>query len=320
MLRLAIHFENRLGRADGNPTYALCALKRMEEKGLLLVDHLIPDGTTKNHGQYDAHIWIDYAEDAVAPLCSYEFQFPTDAPVIYWASDTHLGYDFRLSQAKRSDIVFVAQKDAVDRFKSDGIADPLWLPHAFEPQAYCDADTVAHLPGKYTNLKEALPYDLISKPYDLCFVGHISSENRIDALDQMFAAFPNFFYGQKLFNEAARKYAESKVVFNIAMKDDVNMRCFEVMGSKSFLLTDRVQSIDELMTDGKHCIMYSSIEEAIDKARYYINNDEEREAIALAGYKHVMEHHTIDHRINTMLNKLFEKYPHLKESNKEVLV
>lgn len=307
MLRIATWYENRLGRNDGNPLYVNSALKRREAKGELLVDHIIPNGDTKYFGQYDANIWVDWGEDAVAALCPYEIIIPSGAPLIYWASDTHLGFDYRLDMARKADIVFVAQKDAVAKFAEQGV-EATWLPHAFEPRAYCDADDPTG----------AKPYDLISKPYDLCFIGHISSPNRIEALDRMFGEFPNFFYGQKLFNEAARKYAESKVVFNIAMKDDVNMRCFEVMGSKSFLLTDRVQSIDELMVDGKHCVMYSSLDEAVDKARYYLGNDDERQAIANSGYAHVMANHTIDHRVDVMLKKLFEKYPQLKEQKELV--
>lgn len=302
MLRIAIWYENRLGRNDGNPLYIMAALKRREAKGELMVDHLIPNGDTKYFGQYDAHIWVDYAEDAVASMLPYEFHFPNDAPVAYWASDTHLGYDFRLSQAKRSQIVFVAQKDAVEKFARDGV-EATWLPHAVEPRAYCDAQDP-------TGTK---PYELISKPYDICFVGHISSQNRIDALDRMFREFPNFFYGQRLFNEAARKYAESKIVFNIAMKDDVNMRCFEAMGSKSFLLTDRVQSIEDLFVDGKHCAMYSSLDEAVDKARYYLAHDNEREAICEAGYAEVMKHHTIDNRLDKMLEAINNKLHEAKE-------
>lgn len=307
MLRVATWFENRLGRNDGNPLYVTAALKRREAKGELLIDHVIPNGDTKYFGQYDANIWVDWGEDAVASLCPYEIVIPTGSPLIYWASDTHLGYEHRLEMAKKSDIVFVAQKDAVERFSKDGV-EAMWLPHAVEPRAYCDADDP-------TGTK---PYELISKPYDLCFIGHISSSNRVEALDRMLREFPNFFYGQKLFNEAARKYAESKVVFNIAMKDDVNMRCFEVMGSKSFLLTDRVQSIEELFEDGKHCVFYDNLDDAVEKAKYYITHDEERQKIAEAGYAHVMANHTIDHRVDTMLHQLFTKYPQLKEEKELV--
>lgn len=309
MLRVAIWYQV-LHRNDGNPLYLFHALKKLEAQGKLLVDHLNPDGKTQSFGKYDLNFWVDWGEDGLTGMLPYVPVIPQDAPLIYWASDTHLGYDYRLNFAKKyASLTFVAQKDAVDRFKADGV-DATWLPHAFEPKAYNDADDETGL----------IPYNFINKKYDLCFVGHVSSENRVLALDRMFKEFPNFFYGQKLFNECAKKYAESKIVFNIAMKNDLNMRCFEVMGSKSFLLTDRVQSMDDLFIDGKHCAMYSSLDEAVDKARYYISHDDEREAIAREGYREVMAHHTIDHRLEVMLNQAFQKYPELLDKSKKELI
>lgn len=309
MLRVAVWYQV-LHRNDGNPLYIFHALKKLEAQGRLLVDHLNPDGNTKAFGKYDLNFWIDWGEDGLTGMLPYMPVVPQGAPLIYWASDTHLGYDYRLKFAKEyAALTFVAQKDAVQRFKDDGV-EATWLPHAFEPKAWNDADDETGL----------IPYNFLNKKHDLCFVGHINSPNRIEALDRMFREFPNFFYGQKLFNEAAKKYAESKVVFNIAMKNDLNMRCFEVMGSKSLLLTDRVQSIEDIFVDGKHCVMYNSLDEAVDKARYYIQNDEEREAIAQSGYNEVMARHTIDHRLEVILNQAFSKYPELLEKSKKELV
>lgn len=305
MLRVAVWYQV-LHRNDGNPLYLFHALKKLEKQGKLLVDHLNPDpnGKIESFGKYDLHFWADWGEDGLTGMLPYVPLIPQDSPLVYWASDTHLGYDYRMNFAKKYGAVnFVAQKDAVDRFAADGV-EATWLPHAFEPLAYNDPSDPT---GK-------IPYNFITKKHDICFVGHVSSQNRVDALERMFREFPNFFYGRALFNEAAKKYAESKVVFNIAMKDDVNMRCFEVMGSKSFLLTDRVQGIDDLMTDGKHCVMYNNMDEAVEKARYYIEHDEEREKIAQAGYEHVMANHTFDHRLNVILSKVFEKYPNLNYS------
>jgi spore maturation protein CgeB len=74
----------------------------------------------------------------------------------------------------------------------------------------------------------------------------VNSANREQALDRLFAEFPNFYYGQALFNDAARKFSESKVVFNISMLDDINMRTFEVLATGSFLLTNWIPTIEEL--------------------------------------------------------------------------
>lgn len=296
MLRVAIYYENRLGRNDGNPLYILHELKRREKLGELTVDHLIPDGNYKHFGKYDIHIVVDWGEDGLTGLLPYKVDYDFGPGVrIYWASDTHLGFDYRIHTARNFDLAFVAQKDAVAGFASAGVS-ATWLPHAVEPRAYNDAaDT--------TGTK---PYEFLAKKYDVCFIGHVNSPNRVDALDRVFREFPNFFYGQKLFNQAAQKYAESKIVFNIAMKNDVNMRCFEALGSKSFLLTDRIQSIEELFEDGKHLVLYDNLDDMVEKARYYISHDDERRKIAEEGYRHVIAHHTFKQRVDVMLERAKE--------------
>lgn len=285
MLRLAIYYDILTGRNDGNPLYVWAALKRMQEKRLLEVDHLAPTGDLNVFGKYDAHLHVDWGEDGLGAYMPYKM-LDTPHPAIYWASDTHIhdaSYGYRLQRAKLSDKVFCAQKRAIEEFARDGVRAE-WLPHAFEPLAYCDPDT-----GK--------PFLFADKKYDVCFVGHINSGNRIDALDHLFKAVPNFFYGQRTFNDAAEKYAQSKIAFNISMTDDINMRTFEVMGSRTFLLTNWIPTIEDLFEDGKHLVLYRSHEEMIDKAKYYLAHDDEREKIARAGYEEVMAKHTIDHRV-----------------------
>lgn len=300
MTRLAIYYDNECsGRNDGNPLYVHTALKRMEKKGLLEVDHIIPQGDLKQYGQYDANIWVDWGEDGLGGLIHYPMQ-ECPKPMIYWASDTHINnglpgdsYPYRLSMAKKADVAFCAQKEGVAKMKEDGVITE-WLPHAVEPLAYCDPDT-----GK--------KFVFGNKKYDVCFVGHINSGNRIDALDRLFKEFPNFFYGQRLFNDAAEKYAQSKICFNISMTDDLNMRTFEIMGAGSFCLTSWIPSIEEVFEDGKHLILYRSLDEMVDKAKYYLEHDDEREKIAQAGYEEVMAKHTIDHRVAKIMeavNKL----------------
>lgn len=319
MLRIANYYEARLGRNDGNPLYVQACLKRMQYHGSVLsgqpnealkswfsgdmdersltsakdlfekhkqtieIDHIYPVGDLSPYGTYDLNIHVDWGEDGLVGILPYS-PIDTPHPMAYWASDTHLGYDYRLAMAKRADFVFCAQKRAVEKMKNDGIANPIWLPHAVEPQAYPK-------------------FDLLTKTYDVCFVGHLNSENRIDALDALLQEFPNFYYGQRLFDEAARKYAESKVCFNISMLDDINMRTFEVMATGSFLLTNWIPTIEELFEDGKHLVLYRSEEEMIDKAKYYVAHDDEREKIAQAGYEEVMKNHTIQNRVNRILDE-----------------
>lgn len=325
MLRIANWYESRLGRNDGNPLYVTACLKRMQYYGEIFsgkqpnpdllpwfadgkpdpraeaaakelwekhgeyveVDHFYPTGEKDVFGTYDLNIHVDWGEDGLTGILPYK-PITTPKPFAYWASDTHINngkegdsYPYRLSVAKDADFVFCAQKDGVDKMRADGV-NAIWLPHAVEPQAYPKGE-------------------LLTKRFDVCFVGHVNNARREDALNRVFSEFPNFYYGQQLFDDAARKYSESKIVFNIAMTNDVNMRCFEALATGSFLLTDHVPSIGDLFEDGKHLVLYRSLDEAIDKAKYYLDHEDEREKIAQAGYEHVIKNHTIQDRVSLIL-------------------
>lgn len=312
------------GRNDGNPLYITAALKRLEiygksiagfpvdqrvvnqwaskedkeafsnakklldEQGFYIeADHLMPYADLAVDLRYDYNVWVDWGEDGLGSILPKPLM-DCPKPMIYWASDTHLGYDYRLSMAKKADIVFAAQKKAVEDFEKDGVLGATWLPHAVEPIAYPKSI-------------------LLSKKYDMCFVGHVNSDNRIDALDAIFKAVPNFYYGQRRFEEAAKKYGESKIAFNVAMKDDINMRCFEVMATGTMLLTDRIYSIENLFENGKHLVLYDDHKDMAEKAKYYLANNEEREKIAEAGYEEVIKNHTINNRVMTILNEVIKK-------------
>lgn len=324
MLRIANWFESRLGRNDGNPLYVQACLKRMQYFGALAqdkpadesllswfssnpldqraneaakklwadfresieIDHLYPTGDVRPFGVYDLNIHVDWGEDGLTEILPYT-PMATPVPFAYWASDTHLGYQYRLEMARKADYVFCAQKRAVEDMTREGVKKAIWLPHAVEPEAYPKID-------------------MASKRYDVCFVGHVNSTNREVALDRLFREFPNFYYGQQLFENAARKFAESKICFNISMLDDLNMRTFEVMSTGSFLLTNWIPTIEEFFEDGKHLVLYRSEEEMIDKAKYYLAHDEERERIAQAGFEEVRAKHTIQHRVDVILGEFLK--------------
>lgn len=329
MLRIANYFESRLGRADGNPSYVQACLKRMQYYGDICAgrpanndllpwfgtqdgkkwqsdpraeasakaffekykdtfeaDHIYPTGDLSMFGTYDLNMHIDWGEDGLGNYLPYT-PIETPHPMAYWASDTHLGYDYRLKMSKRADFAFCAQKRAVEDMKRDGVSNPIWLPHAVEPLAYPKQDN-------------------FTKHYDVCFIGHINSKNREDALDRLFSEFPNFDYGQALFEEAAKRYGNSKIVFNISMLDDLNMRTFEIMATGSLCMTSWIPTIEEFFQDGKNIVLYKSLDELIEKTKYYLAHDEERERIAHAGYEAVMANHTIQHRVDVMLNEFMK--------------
>lgn len=284
--RVAIYYPTHFGRNDGAPLYYFNVLKN--QMGLDTV-HLSPDGDTSNFGKFDIHFWVDFGDDAL-PIDK-TWKIPKDGgKTVYVASDTHLGWEYRLEKAKEFDYAFFNQKDAADAFGG------VWLPHAAEPQAY--------------------PKIEILKKWDVGFVGHVQETKnyngftRIEALERLFKEFPNFYYGSRhpafpeknLFEDAARKFSQSRVVFNISIKDDLNMRVFEALSTGSFLLTNYIPTLGELFEDGKHLVTYKTLDEMIEKTKYYLEHEDEREKIALAGYDEFTSKHTYKHRVQTILD------------------
>lgn len=295
--RIAIYYHNNFGRHDGPPLYYWNAMKEMG----LDVTHLIPQGDIyKEFGKFDLHFWVDYGEDGL-PV-DHTWRIPLDGgKTVYVVSDAHLDNGYRFNKAKEFDYVFFNQRKFLEEYTTQESQSVHFLPHAAEPKAY----------PKYEILKK----------YDVCFIGHLQDvENyngitRVNALDRIFKEFPNFYFGTRnpqkpevnMFEDASRKFCQSRIAFNISIKDDLNMRFFEILSSGSFQLTNWIPILKDMekeygLKDGKHFVTYKTLDEAVEKAKYYIEHEEEREKIALAGHKKFLEAHTYQSRISKILD------------------
>lgn len=289
-------------REDGGPLYSLAALKRLPG---VECDRRNIYEPIETWGPFDWGFYVDWAEDAVIPGS----QTPWPHPILVWQSDTHWtpeGHDYRMAQAAESDIACFAQQDAVKEFRdqqSEADRDNVhWLPHAAEHSIYTPPLKHYRMEEFYQRPPDPKAWEdlIIDKVqhYDISFVGFLNNQRRIDFLDSLFRAVPNFYYRSGLFfQEAARIYNDSRIVFNISAAGDLNMRVLEVTSSRAFLLTDRQQGMEDIgLRDGVNCAIFDTPEEAIEKARYYLAHEQERERIALEGWKWCWAGQTYHHR------------------------
>jgi hypothetical protein len=98
-------------------------------------------------------------------------------------------------------------------------------------------------------------------------------------------------------------FSRSKMVFNNAVQNDLNMRVFEVLSTGTFLLTDDPHNSgqDELFVDGEDLGLYAD-ETILESARAYLDQDGLRERIAARGQQLVRAAHTYDHRVDELLS------------------
>lgn len=107
-------------------------------------------------------------------------------------------------------------------------------------------------------------------------------------------------------------YNRSKICLNIhkawKINSDepvgLNMRTFEIPGAGGFELVDDVSNIGDHFDVGEELVTYSGLDDLVETVRYYLDNDEEREAIASRGYRRAKDEHTFDDRLDEILQDL----------------
>ncbi len=232
----------------------------------------------------DFYLWIETGlSDIPSDLGKHKL------PKVCYLIDTHINFDRHIEIAGNFDFVFLAQKAYVQAMKQAGIKNVMWLPLACDPEIH----------GKVK----------VSKNCDVGFVGSISSkpDRRNLLLDRIKKQF-DLDCQRKFMNEMAEHFSKSKIVFNNAINNDLNMRVFEALCSGSLLVTDRVHGsgLEDFFKDKEHLVLYDDdqLEETIS---HYLGNETVREEIADNGRNEVLARHTYEHRINTMIQTLENK-------------
>ncbi len=104
-------------------------------------------------------------------------------------------------------------------------------------------------------------------------------------------------------SEMPKSFKGSKINLNISLRTIISgipQRCLDIMAAGGFLLSNYQEELDE-MIPRYACEMYSSIEEAYDKAGYYLQHDEERKRIADKGREVMLRDFTYEDRLRRIL-------------------
>ncbi len=142
-----------------------------------------------------------------------------------------------------------------------------------------------------------LPRELRAQPSQpLTFVGQVGRHHpfRRHALDAVRnAGLPlEILRGSNA--KAADIYADSQITLNVSLNGDLNLRVFESLGAGGFLLTDRLapaSGLSRIFEDSKHLVTWGSVDELIEKVRYYLAHPDEAAVIRRAGQMELISHH-----------------------------
>jgi len=79
-----------------------------------------------------------------------------------------------------------------------------------------------------------------------------------------------------------------------------NMRLFETTGVGTLLITDWKENLHEMFEPGKEVVAYRTPEECAELIQYYLEHNDEREAIARAGQERTLREHTYYRRMQEL--------------------
>lgn len=98
-------------------------------------------------------------------------------------------------------------------------------------------------------------------------------------------------------------YQRTRIGINIHNRGKYTIgsyRLFDLPGNGVMQLSDGGEYLDSFFREGEEIIGYENADDLIDKIRYYLANDSEREKIALNGYLRVMRDHHIKQRMRQL--------------------
>ena len=104
--------------------------------------------------------------------------------------------------------------------------------------------------------------------------------------------------------EMPKIFRLSKINLNFTSKPirtGIPLRLWDILGAGGFALTNYQSEIPEYFEVGKDLDIFASEEELVEKIRYYLEHEEEREEIARNGYQKAKEKYSLELRVKQIL-------------------
>lgn len=192
-------------------------------------------------------------------------------PTVFFSVDAHHHHEWHNHFGSMFDLVLVAQKDYLPKFRAQNphcAWFPLWATR--EPETSAPRDINASFVGTL---------DARIHPKRTAFF------ERLNALTPIECRVGD--YGPV--------YGRSKIVVNETVEGDLNFRVFEAMVCGAMLLTPKTgNGLLDIFEDGKDLVTYErdNVEDAAAKIRWYLEHEAERAAIAAEGERKVKARHS----------------------------
>ncbi len=157
---------------------------------------------------------------------------------------------------------------------------------------------IVYLTRKIANIERICILNMLAEYYDVAFFTNRGENNQALAGVKI---MPPVQTGEA----SSFVYSHSKINLNISIKGiegATPQRVMEITGAGGFTLTNYCEETLELFEEDKEIVTYKSPEEMLDKVEYYLRHEEERKAIARAGYEKTLKCYTYDKKLKQLMD------------------
>lgn len=182
-------------------------------------------------------------------------------------------------------------------------------------------DILARINKHFKEIEPDTSFELSREALSYAIAAQITRNDRLVMLNLLSSHFDLKYYSWEkcdllsrahfmgscdYFDMQPKVFMSSKVNLNITLKilqSGIPLRCMDILGAGGFLLSNYQPELAEYFVDGRDVIMYDSIEDAYDKASYYINHNDERLQIAKNGHDRAAELFSYDKQLGVIFSK-----------------
>ena len=122
-----------------------------------------------------------------------------------------------------------------------------------------------------------------------------------DLPPEIMSKYRGLVWGMDMYNILYNSEITLNRHIDIAGDHAGNMRLYESTGVGTMLITDYKSDLHELFNPGKELETYKTKGELLEKVKYYLDHEKEREKIAKAGQRRTLADHTYYHRMQELL-------------------
>jgi spore maturation protein CgeB len=237
-----------------------------------------------------------------------------------WFTDDPYYTDITSRIAPNYYSVFTLERNCIAYYEGKGCPRVYYLPLGVFPPSYHPQNTPSQLRG------------------DICFIGS-AYWNRVNLFNQILPLLEHrrlhisgiwwdrlseYERWKQIIDlgkwmepgQTSERYNANKIVINAHRAHDdgtwnqnsaqikavsPNPRTFEISASATLQVTDAREDLAQFYVPGHEIVTYDSPEDLVAKTEYYLEHEEERQAIALRGLQRTLKDHTYVSRLNQLI-------------------